>query len=293
MSYSGYVINGHHFHTRDVNKSTQDSGVSMDADIGKITYYGVIRDIVLLDYRMFEVPIFDCDWANITNGVKVGDGFTLLNLHQGLHQFRKDPFILASQAKEVFYSRTDSNSNWYVGSKRAKIQHVVVLAAAILQARQRRAIRISDGVAAANPTTEGINVSSKGKGKTLGENAAKFASLLGATARELVPITLENWKDISEDFKHQLWEHAQNKFIVDECHKKYALQKMAKLLQDHRCKLLKEVRKRGELVGIKRATRQLNPDNIKSMEEWQSFIKKRLSPKYKEISERFKKMRAM
>ncbi|CAL9022354.1 unnamed protein product, partial [Prunus brigantina] len=29
------------------------------------------------------------------------------------------------------------------------------------------------------------------------------------------------------------------------------------------------------------------------MEEWQSFIKKRLGPKYKEISERFKKMRAM
>lgn len=32
MSYSGYIINGHHFHTRDVNISTQDSGVSMEAD---------------------------------------------------------------------------------------------------------------------------------------------------------------------------------------------------------------------------------------------------------------------
>ncbi|CAL8087139.1 unnamed protein product [Prunus armeniaca] len=223
MSYSGYVINGHRFHTRNVNRSTQDSGVSMEANticqssaedtsqaIGKITYYGVIRYIVLLDYRMFKVPVFDCDWANITNGVKVGDGFTLINLHQGLHQFRKDPFILAYLAKQVFYSRTDNNSNWVPSEK--KKQHATILAAAILRERKMRAIRISDGVAAANPSTEGINVSSKGKGKvdeenrkprgrarlqylskgnkllvefnprgqTHGENAAKFASLLGA-----------------------------------------------------------------------------------------------------------------
>lgn len=74
MSYSSYVINGHRFHTRDVNISTQDSCVSIEADTicqssakdtsqasRKITYYGVIREIVLLDYRMFKVPIFDCD----------------------------------------------------------------------------------------------------------------------------------------------------------------------------------------------------------------------------------------
>ncbi|KAH0992231.1 hypothetical protein GBA52_003714 [Prunus armeniaca] len=105
------------------------------------------------------------------------------------------------------------------GSKREKKQHATILAAAILRARKRRAIRISDGVVAANPSTEGINVSSKGKdkvdeenrkprgrarlqylskgnkllvefnprGQTHGENAAKFASLLGAIARELVP----------------------------------------------------------------------------------------------------------
>lgn len=58
---------------------------------------------------MFKILIFDCDWANIMNGVKVGDGFTPVNLHQGLHQFRKDPFILVSQAKQVFYSITDTN----------------------------------------------------------------------------------------------------------------------------------------------------------------------------------------
>lgn len=42
------------------------------------------------------------------------DGFTLVNLHQGIKTFEDDPFILASQAKQVFYSRDNDGSNWYV-----------------------------------------------------------------------------------------------------------------------------------------------------------------------------------
>ncbi|XP_075515634.1 uncharacterized protein LOC142550291 [Primulina tabacum] len=55
-----------------------------------------------------------CDWANHETGIKMEDGFTLINLHQGLRTFEGDPFILASQAKQVFYSRDNDESNWYV-----------------------------------------------------------------------------------------------------------------------------------------------------------------------------------
>ena len=66
MSYTGYIINGHRFHIRDVEKSTQNSGVTFYVDIvcrssardtsqvvGKVSYFGVIKDIILLDYYMF------------------------------------------------------------------------------------------------------------------------------------------------------------------------------------------------------------------------------------------------
>ncbi|XP_059638836.1 uncharacterized protein LOC132281118 [Cornus florida] len=127
ISHSGYIINGQRFHTKDVEISTQDSGVSLEAEIicqssardtnqvlGKVSYYGVLKDILLLDYHTFKVPIFDCEWANIRNGIKVEDGFVLVNLHEGQSQFQSDPFILALQAKQVFYSREDETSNWYV-----------------------------------------------------------------------------------------------------------------------------------------------------------------------------------
>ncbi|XP_059668758.1 uncharacterized protein LOC132313832 [Cornus florida] len=111
----------------DVERSTQDSGVSLEAEticqsserdtnqvLGKVSYYGVLKDILLLDYHTFKVPIFDCEWENIRNGIKVEDGFVLVNLHEGQSQFQSDPFILALQAKQVFYSREDETYNWYV-----------------------------------------------------------------------------------------------------------------------------------------------------------------------------------
>lgn len=127
VSYNAYIINDQRYHIKDVEKSTQNNGVlielvtvcqssSKDTNscIDTITYYGVIKDILLLDYYTLKIPLFDCNWANIRNGVKFEDGFTLVNLHQGQHQFARDSFILASQAKQVFYSRENDSSSWYV-----------------------------------------------------------------------------------------------------------------------------------------------------------------------------------
>ncbi|XP_031262356.1 uncharacterized protein LOC116120545 [Pistacia vera] len=127
MSYNGYVINGQRFHTKDVDKSTQNSGVSIEATticrasakdtsqvVDVVAYYGVIKEIILLDYYQFQLPIFKCHWANAGHGVKFEDGFTLVNLHQSQNQYVREPFILATQAKQVFYSKEIDSPNWYV-----------------------------------------------------------------------------------------------------------------------------------------------------------------------------------
>ena len=82
------------------------------ADI--VTFYGVIKEIILMDYHMFQVPLFKCIWANNGNGVKEDDGFTLVNLHMSQSAFLNDPFIMPAQAKQVFYSRESDSSPWYV-----------------------------------------------------------------------------------------------------------------------------------------------------------------------------------
>lgn len=79
-----------------------------------VSYYGRVIDIILLDYNVFYVPLFRCQWAVRGNGVKEEDGFTLVNLNQSQVPFQSDPYILASQAKQIFYSREDDSSSWHV-----------------------------------------------------------------------------------------------------------------------------------------------------------------------------------
>ncbi|KAG6489538.1 hypothetical protein ZIOFF_050812 [Zingiber officinale] len=72
-----------------------------------------LKPILFINLMLMTRHI-QCDWANPGTGIKIEDGFTLVNLHQGLKTFESDPFILASQAKQVFYSRDNDESNWYV-----------------------------------------------------------------------------------------------------------------------------------------------------------------------------------
>ena len=111
--YDVYDINGYTFRTkiRD-GRIHQNSGVCVEATemhiskevvtYGKNFYYGVLREIWVLDYHIKKIPLFMCDWVDSRNGVKQdGLGYTLVELNRLGH--KDDPFILASQARQVFY----------------------------------------------------------------------------------------------------------------------------------------------------------------------------------------------
>ena len=79
-----------------------------------VVYCGVIKEILLLDYYTFHIPLFECNLAHVGKGVKKLDWYTLVNLHQGKKEFVREPFILSSQAKQVFYARYSEDSNWHI-----------------------------------------------------------------------------------------------------------------------------------------------------------------------------------
>ena len=126
IKYSGYVINGIHFdiEERDNNRTTQNSGVSIIAKTMQfssakdknpiycdVVYYGVVKEVWELDYTSFRIPLFLCEWVDINNGVRVDkNGFTLVNFNRLVH--KEEPFIMASQAKQVFYVRNSCNYHW-------------------------------------------------------------------------------------------------------------------------------------------------------------------------------------
>ncbi|KAJ0569814.1 hypothetical protein HanHA300_Chr05g0170861 [Helianthus annuus] len=127
--YKGFIINGFRFHTKDLeqNRKTQNSGVMLEAMtnsfssakdnnpvMGDVTYYGVLNDIIELEYAVDrKVVLFHCDW--ISNGSRKKqdeNGFTLLNF-EGLNP-HNDPFILACQAQQVFYVADRVDKGWKV-----------------------------------------------------------------------------------------------------------------------------------------------------------------------------------
>ncbi|XP_019189401.1 PREDICTED: uncharacterized protein LOC109183793 [Ipomoea nil] len=126
--YEAYDINGYTFYTKrqDEKSVVQNSGVtqvalSKDYSSAKDTkpidaamsYYGVIEEIWELDYKVFKIPLFRCSWVDNRRGVRIDElGFTLVDFERlGYHD---EPFILASQAKQVFYVSDPIDNKWSI-----------------------------------------------------------------------------------------------------------------------------------------------------------------------------------
>lgn len=81
--------------------------------MASIPYFGIIEDIWEVDFVKFKVPVFKCKWIDINSGVKTDEfGFTLVDLEK--IAYTDEPFIMASQAKQVFYVCDPSNKKWSV-----------------------------------------------------------------------------------------------------------------------------------------------------------------------------------
>jgi hypothetical protein len=81
--------------------------------IAKESYYGVIQEIWELSYSSFTIPLFRCKWVNNRTGVKVDEhGFTLVDLTTD--GYKSEPFILATQATQVFYVNDPSKPKYHI-----------------------------------------------------------------------------------------------------------------------------------------------------------------------------------
>ncbi|TYK19642.1 uncharacterized protein E5676_scaffold242G00310 [Cucumis melo var. makuwa] len=100
----GYAINGCRYHTKSCEKdrSVQNSGVSL---VAKTMQVSSSKD---------KNPIIgDMSFYGNSGGVRIDElGYTLVDLNRVGH--KSDSFILASQAKQVFYVEDPSDVRWSV-----------------------------------------------------------------------------------------------------------------------------------------------------------------------------------
>ena len=121
-------MNGIHYNTehRDGVRNVQNSGVCLVANtmqissakdkhpiVTNMSFYSVIQEIWELNYINFKIIMFKCNWVDSVSSVRIDElGFTLVNLKRIGHKI--DSFILASQAKQVFFLEDPSDSQWHV-----------------------------------------------------------------------------------------------------------------------------------------------------------------------------------
>ena len=117
-----YVTNGLKFRTKDSekNKKTQNSGLSVVTN-GGVAYYVIVTNIIELNYsNKIRHVLFKCKWVDVLSirGYKIDElGFPLVNFTRLIHvgdELMDEPYVLASEASQVFYVEDKRDKDWFV-----------------------------------------------------------------------------------------------------------------------------------------------------------------------------------
>ena len=117
------MVNGYRFHTQtcEKNRKTQNSGVVVQGEHGNniVDFYGVLKDVLEVEYigPNKKVLVFQCDWFDLSGrrGIQIDKDCELTNINVSRKWYADQPYILASQARQVFYAvDIKLNGSWRV-----------------------------------------------------------------------------------------------------------------------------------------------------------------------------------
>ncbi|GKC06877.1 ribonuclease H-like domain-containing protein [Tanacetum coccineum] len=125
-SHKGYFVNGYKFHTlkHGDGRVTHNSGVCVKGSTYnefESDYYGLLVEVLEVNYHDSNgrcvVVLFKCDWFEPIQGVRVNRKHNLVDIKYKSKGCQNDPFILASQAEQVYYapypSMTKDLKDWW------------------------------------------------------------------------------------------------------------------------------------------------------------------------------------
>ena len=127
-----YVINGYRFTTVEANENMSSCNYGVCCRGGQVDrvegdYYGKLIDIIQLDYRWDKsVTLFKCEWFdNTPHGTRV-DKYGNVEVHWARrYTVGYDPFILAQQAEQVYYTSYPTSCQGWKGVIKTKAWNII------------------------------------------------------------------------------------------------------------------------------------------------------------------------
>ncbi|KAG8485220.1 hypothetical protein CXB51_021250 [Gossypium anomalum] len=274
--YSAFLINGYRFHTkyRERIRRTQNCGIVVNSSItsyasardsnlveGNVEYYGLLTDIIELDYYgKWKVVLFRCDWADTTI----------------------DGYVFSSQVKQVFYSKDPTDECWYVvrrntprdlfdmgnGSRDDIVERSKTLPFPeqnldenIPSTRKMHRRRLRDlSIVQNTPNSE----------EPVGSEARLLAGYLGIIAgnANMLPINYESWHHMPDSNKNQALDNIKERFAL-EVSDDYIKKALGKKWRDHKSTLKKQYFKKD--ISLEEKLRNVPPGMLRY--QWEDAVR--------------------
>ncbi|KAF9596813.1 hypothetical protein IFM89_013599 [Coptis chinensis] len=113
------------------------------------------------------------------------------------------------------------------------------------------------------------------RGQPIHEESKKLVSFLGAQARVMVDINIDNWKKVSNETKDSLWTVTKQKFVVPESARHITMRELGYLWRSSKSRFSRIIAS----CANEEERMEKRPKNIK-LEWWKSFVRKRLSKEF-------------
>ncbi|KAK5770986.1 hypothetical protein PVK06_047153 [Gossypium arboreum] len=257
--YSGFIMNGFRFHTkyRERLRRTQNCGVVVNSLItsyasardsnpveGNVEYYGLLTDIIELDYYgKWKVVLFRCDWAdaNTARGIKNDQfGFTMVNfsrlIHTGEHLIDEpDLFDMGNGSRDDIVERSET-----LPFPEQDLDENIPSTTENGGTRRGRGRTLLTDLYNLN-SVERVEVTRNSHGQPVGQEARLLAGYLGIIARNvnMLPINYKSWHNMSNSNKNQALSNIKDRFAL-EVSDAYIKKALGKKWRDNKSILKKE-----------------------------------------------------
>ncbi|KAL5187346.1 Linoleate 9S-lipoxygenase-4 [Glycine soja] len=313
ITWQGYNINKYSFYTKaqDDKSTMQNNGVTLRAEsqhfatvhddnpcVASIPYFGFIDEIWELNYVKFTVCVFKCKWVDSNTGVRTDDvGFTLVDLKKLVYQ--NDPFIMAEQAKQVFYVQDPCDERTMAtppASPPPPLPPPPADASATPSTLKRtRKVTWLRSLATRPPGAERpvVNID-PATSKADGPHKKKLRTYLGIVARDKVDVTYDTWKEVPTAQKDLIWEDIQvyefspliffNKFEIPEASDSRTKKKILQIVDERWRQFRSNLTRKWALVADKDDVDDIVCEKYGiSKEKWAQFCQTRRDPSWEDV----------